>query len=219
MHFRSKIKFMEVVPRHQCLIYEGSPAKHLRALAAGIVENLKKNKRCLYLNSPTMVSGIRSYLAAAGVDLAHEMERGALVLSCDESHLVDGQFDSGRMLALLEDAIEEALRDGFSGLWATGDMTWEFGNEKNFVKLLEYERGLEQLFEKHVSLSGVCQYHTDTLPIGVVEQGLYIHRGVFVSETLSRINPYYLSHETLASRPKGSVSEVRQMVQSLQHSR
>ena len=208
---------MEAVPRHQCLIYEGSPAKHLRALAAAIIENLKNNKRCLYLNSPTMVAGIRSYLAAAGLDLAREMERGALVLSSEESHLVDGQFDSDRMLALLEAAVEEALRDGFSGLWATGDMTWEFGNEKNFVKLVEYERALEQLFEKHVSLSGVCQYHTDTLPIGVVEHGLHVHKGIFVSETLSRINPYFLSHQALASRQRASATEVKQMIQSAQH--
>jgi len=117
---------MDAVPRHQCMIYEGSPAKHLRGLAATIVENLKNNKRCLYLNSPTMVAGIRSYLAAAGLDLTRELERGALVVSSDQSHLVDGQFDSDRMLALLEDAVNEALRDGFSGLWATGDMTWEF---------------------------------------------------------------------------------------------
>jgi hypothetical protein len=207
---------MVAAPRHQCLIYEGSPAKHLRMLAASVVENLKNNKRCLYLNSPIMVAGIRSYLAAAGLDLARELERQALVFSSDESHLVDGQFDSDRMLALLEDAVDRALRDGFSGLWATGDMTWEFGNEKNFVKLLEYERGLEQLFEKHLSLSGVCQYHTDTLPIGVVEQGLHIHKGVFVNETLSRINPYYLSHETLAARPKGSMSDIKRMIQSVE---
>jgi len=208
---------MDAVPRHQCLIYEGSPAKHLRALAASVVENLRNNKRCLYLNSPTMVAGIRSYLAAAGLDLTRELERGALVLSSDESHLVDGQFDSERMLALLEAAIDEALRNGFRGLWATGDMTWEFGHEKNFVKLLDYERGLEQLFEKHASLSGVCQYHTETLPIGVVEQGLHAHKGIFVNETLSRINPHFLSHEVLANRPKGSAIQVKQMIQSMQH--
>jgi hypothetical protein len=196
------------------MIYEGSPAKHLRGLAAAIVENLKNNKRCLYLNSPTMVAGIRSYLAAAGLDVALEVEKGALVLSSDEGHLVDGQFDSERMLALLDDAVDEALRDGFSGLWATGDMTWEFGNEKNFVKLLDYERGLEQLFERHVSLSGVCQYHTDTLPIGVVEQGLHVHKGIFVSDTLSRVNPYFLSHQALAGRPKTSETQLKQMIQT-----
>ena len=205
---------MDAVPRHQCLIYEGSPAKHLRGLAAAIIDNLKKHKRCLYLNSPMMVAGIRSYLAAAGLDLAQEIDRGALVLSSDESHLVDGQFDSERMLALLDNAVNDALRDGFNGLWATGDMTWEFGNEKNFVQLLDYERGLEELFALHESLSGVCQYHTDTLPIGIVEQGLHIHKSIFVNETLSRINPHFLSHEALSGRPAASPGELKQMIES-----
>jgi hypothetical protein len=200
------------------MIYEGSPAKHLRGLAAAIVENLKKKKRCLYLNSPTMVAGIRSYLAAAGLDLGRELETGALVLSSDQSHLIDGRFDSDKMLALVENAIDEALRDGFSGLWATGDMTWEFGNEKNFVKLLDYERGLEELFAKHATLSGVCQYHTDTLPIGTVELGLRVHKGVYVNETLSRINPHFLSHEALASRPRASSSQVRKMIETAHRS-
>ncbi len=35
------------------------------------------------------------------------------------------------MLHKLEDALDQALSDGYKGLWATGDMTWEFGSEKN----------------------------------------------------------------------------------------
>jgi hypothetical protein len=46
---------MQPSPRHQCLIYEGAPSKHLPALAAIIHDKLQQNHRCLYLNSPTMV--------------------------------------------------------------------------------------------------------------------------------------------------------------------
>jgi hypothetical protein len=31
------------------------------------------------------------------------------------------------MMAKLEDAVTQALADGYKGLWATGDMGWEFG--------------------------------------------------------------------------------------------
>jgi hypothetical protein len=41
---------MEETPRHQCLIYDGSPAKMLPALAAHIKQKLDENIRCLYLN-------------------------------------------------------------------------------------------------------------------------------------------------------------------------
>jgi hypothetical protein len=33
------------------------------------------------------------------------------------------------MMGTLEDALEQALVDGYGGLWATGDMNWEMGRE------------------------------------------------------------------------------------------
>ncbi len=187
---------MEPLPRHQCLIYEGAPSRQLPALAARTVEKLGQNYRCLYLNSAPMVAGMRSYLAAAGVDVAHEVEKASLVLSSDQSHLVGGQFDVERMIRTLEEAIQQALDDGYDGLWATGDMTWELGPERDRWRLLEYEWRLEKLFRTHPQLSGICQYHADTLPRDLMRQGLLGHQSIFVSETLSLLNPHYVLPES-----------------------
>jgi DcmR-like sensory protein len=145
------------LPRHQCLIYDGSPTAQLSSLAATTRHKLKTGHRCLFLNSPIMIAGFRSHLRAAGVDVAHEIGRGALVLSFDQSHLENGQFHVDRMLALLKEELAAALRGGYSGLWATGDMKWELGNERNFDKLLEYECRLEEFLRKNPTMSGVCQ--------------------------------------------------------------
>jgi len=49
--------------------------------------------------------------------------------------------------------------------------TWrELGSEKNFGKLLEYECGLEEMFRDLPALSGVRQYHRDTLPDDVTQR-------------------------------------------------
>jgi hypothetical protein len=32
------------------------------------------------------------------------------------------------MVHALERAVQQALSEGYDGLWATGDMTWEFGS-------------------------------------------------------------------------------------------
>ncbi len=157
---------MEPASRHQCLIYKGSPAGHLRALAAVMRDKLREGHRCLYFDSPPMVAGMRSYLAASGVDVAAEIEKGSLVLSSDQPYLVNEHFDAERMLRALDDAVKQALSDGYTGLWATGDMTWEIGAEKDVMKLLEYEWELEHLFRRQPCLSGVCQYHADTLAAG-----------------------------------------------------
>ena len=183
------------ISRHQCLIYEGSPSRHLPALVSVIQEKLRQNNRCLYLNSPPMVAGLRSYLFAAGVDVPKEVMKGRLVLSSDNTHLANGTFDVDRMLKMLSAAVIQARDEGYQGLWATGDMSWEFGSEKNLPKLLEYEWRLEELFHTLPTLAGICQYHRDTLPADIVRQGLVRHHSLFINDTLSRLNPHYVRRE------------------------
>src|SRR5580698_5645455 len=201
--------------RRRCMIYEGSPAKHLPGLAQLIREKLRANTRCLYLNSPPMVAGIRSYLAAGSLDVAQEVHSGSLVLSSDPGHLVNGVFDPVRMLAMLADAVNDALAHGYAGLWASGDMTWELGSEKNFGKLMEYECGLEEMFRDLPALSGICQYHRDTLPDQALHVALSKHRAVYLNETLSRVNPFYspagspVDPQLSAPRLKEAISNLR----------
>ena len=95
------------------------------------------------------------------------------------------------MIGKLEAAVTQALADGYKGLWATGDMAWEFGNGRNLPKLLEYERRLEELFRRQPAICGICQYHSDLLPDEIVRHGLLTHRAVFINETLSRLNVHY----------------------------
>lgn len=152
-----------------------------------------------------MVAGIRYHLMAAGVDVTHEATKGALLLSSDDSHLVNGIFDVDRMIAMLSDTVQQALADGYQGLFATGDMTWEFGAEKNFARLLEYERALEAFFQRTPALRGVCQYCEDTLPTHAVQDALISHRALYINETLSRINQLYSSETVIAEAAGGTL--------------
>ena len=190
---------MNAAPRHECLIYDGPPSRHLPALAAATKTKLEEGYRCLYLNSPVMVAGMRSYLAASGLDVAYEVARASLVMSSDQSHLADRRFEIARMMDKLEDAVNQALDDGFRGLWATGDMGWEFGPEADFSKLVEYEWRLEEFFRRQPAISGICQYHCDTLPETAMQQGVAMHPSIFLNETLSRLNPNYLHNESFES--------------------
>ena len=176
--------------RHQCMIYEGSPSKSLPGLAAIAHRKLKEGFRCLYLNSAPMVAGMSSTLASIGVDVTASIEKGNLVLS-SEPVSPDGVFNSRAMLVKLEEALDQALKDGYKGLWASGDMSWEFGPAQDFSRLLEYELGLEEIFHRRKELCGICQYHKDTLPLDAMRQSLLVHPGLVISNTLTRINPHY----------------------------
>ena len=182
---------MESESRHQCLIYEGAPSQKLPLLAVMIQRKLDEGYRCLYLNSAPMVAGMRSTLASIGIDVESEITKARLILS-SELASSSRDFNSKLMLGKLEDSLNQAISDGYKGLWASGDMTWEFGPEKDFSKLLEYELGLEEIFSRRKELCGICQYHRDTLPKDAMRQSLLMHPSIVVSETLTRINPHYL---------------------------
>jgi hypothetical protein len=105
-----------------------------------------------------MVAGMRAHLFSVGVDVPQEEIKGSLALSSDTGYLLNGRFDIDRMLGTPEDALDQALNDGYQGLWATGDMRWEFGPEKDFLKLLDYEWELEEFLQEpgtlgHLSIS------------------------------------------------------------------
>jgi DcmR-like sensory protein len=204
---------MERESRHQCLIYEGPPSQKLTVLATMIQQKLNQGYRCLYLNSAPMVAGMRSYLAAMDTDVADEIAKGRLLLSSDPVS-AGSSFDIDGMLLKLEDALNQALSDGYKGLWATGDMTWEFSPGQDFARLMEYERRLEELFCRRSELCGICQYHRDTLPPEVMRHGLLTHQTIFINETLSRVNPYNLQ-AGLAARRKPMNRELDEMVSAL----
>lgn len=134
---------------------------------------------------------MRWHLSAAGVDLEEQVKRGALILSSDQGHLADGKFDVDRMLRRLHDALKQALADGYAGLWASGDMTWEFGHHANLDKLAEYERRLEGFIQDNEAMSGICLYHRDTLPAHAIETALITHPSLYLSASLSQLNPRY----------------------------
>ncbi len=169
----------------------------------------------MYVNSPPMVAGFASQLYAAGTDVQHEVKRGALVLASDDDHLAEGRFVIDRMIHMLEDAADAALADGYAGLFATGDMTWEFGAEKDFSKLLDYEWRLEELFHKQPALSGICQYHRDLLPREAVRDGVVSHESLFISATLTRLNPLYVRGHSPAERRAAAGPELDDMLEVL----
>jgi MEDS: MEthanogen/methylotroph, DcmR Sensory domain len=196
---------MVLASRHQCLIYQGPPSCHLASIASVVQQKLQQQHRCLYLNSMPMVAGIKSYLAAKGVDVAGETTRGSLMLSSDQNHLLGGRrFDVDLMMDTLANGLQQALHDGYEGLWASGDMTWEFGPERDFSKLLEYEWRLEEFLRQNPQMSGICLYHGDSMPHDVLHNGLLTHQSVFINETLSCINPHFLPAESHHLRPSGA---------------
>ena len=182
--------------RHKCLIYDGHPMEQLGVVVPLLLDGLSDHWRCLYLGDPDTVELVDDALVQRGVDTEREVHRGALVLSSDRSHLRNGLFDPIAMVDGLCASVDEAVRDGFSGLCATGDMRWELGADENFDHLLEYEAQLERVFREK-PLRGICQYRRDILPARAIRDALVTHGAAYIGNTLNRDNLFYIPPELL----------------------
>lgn len=184
------------VSRHKCLIYDGDPAEQLPVVVPFLIDGLRHNWRCLYLGSPQFIDLIESELVARGVDSIAENQRGALVYSTDR---LEGGFEPRAMVDMLAGQIDDAVRAGFQGLCATGDMAWELCSEENFERLLEYEALLEKLFREK-PFRGICLYRSSAVPPHALQDALLAHRSLYLVNQLNRDNFFYMPPEVLLSR-------------------
>jgi MEDS: MEthanogen/methylotroph, DcmR Sensory domain len=184
--------------RHQGFFSNGSPSHHIPMIAAVIKKRLIQNHRCLYFNSEQMVAELRSGLAEIGVNVSRETSKHSLVFVSSLGHLRDDQtFDVDRMIAGLGDALNQTLQDGYVGLWASGDIAWEFGDKGDFGQLRHYEMQLEEFMCAHAEMSGVCLYDATGLPLEAMQTGREVHPSFFISENESHLSPAYSSKRQL----------------------
>jgi signal transduction histidine kinase len=202
------------ISRHKCLIYDGHPSQQLPVVVPLLLDGLKDNWRCLYLGDPEMIDMIDSALAAHDIDTQREQARGALILSADRSHLEGGGFDPKAMVDGLCTMIDGAVKDGFKGLCATGDMKWELGDDANFDLLLEYEARLERVFRTQ-PLRGICQYRRDVIPAPAVREALLTHRSTYIGHVLNRDNLFYIPPELLLESRKDAAQHGEWMCQQI----
>ncbi len=177
--------------RHLCLVHQGEPSVHLDAIVPFLSKGLCQRGRSIFLGSPEMVQAIITRLTEEAIPVPLKVREGALILISDQEHLNEGRFDPLLHLAKFETLYEETLKEGYSGLWGSGDIGWEFGPESNLAMLYRYETAVEKMIERLPHFHALCQYRKDALPIPSVASGLLSHRGVVINSSLPRWNPFF----------------------------
>lgn len=175
---------------HVCTLFS-SPDEQLAAATDYIRQGLSRGERCLYVCGEQTPAEFRAALVAAGIDVSHHEERGALVLLTKETgHLTGGSFSASRMISMLTSAVKDALEAGFTGLCAAGDMTWLLDEAPGSEELVKYEALLNHFYRSHRAL-GLCQYNRRRLPAAVLDHGMATHPTVRIEGPILLTNPFY----------------------------
>ena len=155
---------------HVCTLYN-SPDQQLRAAIDFVRGGLARRERCIYVCCDQEPEVFRAALRAAGVDVAADEARGALILlTKHDAHLKGGAFNAEVTLDLLHAAVSDALAAGFAGLCTAADMTWLLDQAPGSEHIAEYEARLNRFLE-HNPAVGLCQYSGSALPASTLEIG------------------------------------------------
>ncbi|HEU5453856.1 MAG TPA: MEDS domain-containing protein [Terriglobales bacterium] len=184
---------------HICTLY-GSPEEQLAAAVEYLVGGLNRGEQCLYVCGEHTPDQMRAALHRAGMDVAAEEKRGALILvTKHQAHLKGGHFSPGGMITVLHEAVKAALDAGFSGLCAAGDMGWVLDEAPGTERLAEYESRLNEFYASNRAL-GLCQYNRKTLPPAMLDHCIATHRLVRIDGPVALDNPFYEPPEQAIGR-------------------
>ena len=158
---------------HILFIYEETP--ELAAFAVPYLkEGLARREQCVYIVDDLERAEVTAALAAGGVDLDREGQRGALLLINAEEHAGPPPFDPVRLVESIRGKAAEARSSGFAGLRIAGQMTWTLKTQIPDRALGEFEMLLDKAIDAAL-FTVACMYRRDRFNPAVLRQMIRSH--------------------------------------------
>jgi hypothetical protein len=193
---------------HSCNIYRTDAEQ--RAITVDFVRHgIAKHERMLYIANFQTAGQLRETLISAGIPVDELVASGQLVIqTAKEAYLCDGLFDPDKMIELLGQAGASAVRDGFSALRITGEMTWALAGVPGSERLVEYEAKLNRFFPGS-NCHAICQYDRRRFDSEMLLDILHTHPKVMLGETaFDNADMYFVPPESfLAADRQGALLE------------
>ena len=174
---------------HVGSIYRGKE-EQLLVMMQFILDALRRKEKCVCVLTEDTKNRIVKELERRKISVEKCSQWGQFILlSHEETYLKEGCFHSEKMVKTLKNLHQAALREGFDGLRATGEITSglvDFIGHKNFI---EYEARLNYFYPDTRAL-GLCQYDEAVFSKEFLLNVIYTHPKIFLTGRL-RDNPFY----------------------------
>lgn len=173
---------------HICLPFETGSEK-LEAVASFLIDGLSQGKRCLFVGTTAELVELNEPLESAGICIDRARSRGRLVFwTREEAYLKDGVFNPEIVLDKIEAQVREAVADGFTGLYATGELVYQ-PEDDVWRRIVQYEAQVNETFAR-LPVVSLCRYPRSIVPPHRVQDVLRTHPVAIVrGESCS--NPFY----------------------------
>ncbi|GAA4470621.1 hypothetical protein GCM10023170_087760 [Phytohabitans houttuyneae] len=143
---------------HACLTFTDAEER-LDLLAAFVRDGLRAGQRVLCWTDQLPPAALAAEFSARHVRGAAAGRRGQLTIASVEAALLGGRGSAAAMVEAVAAEVDEAARQGYTGLRLTADMSWAT-RPAGAEQLLGFETEMADLFSDG-RLSLICQYDRD----------------------------------------------------------
>jgi hypothetical protein len=175
---------------HICAFFHSADEEY-RVLLPFIKEGFERGEKAFHVVDPQLRGEHLRHLGSAGIDPCAAERSGQLELrEWQEAYLRDGHFDQGRMLDLLQGALDGAKRQGFPLTRLVAHMEWALEDRPGVNDLVEYETRLNYVLPRYRD-PVICVYDLAKFGADVVIDIMRTHPMIIIGGILQE-NPFYI---------------------------
>jgi hypothetical protein len=135
--------------RHVCAFFHNADEEY-RVLLPFIKEGFDRGEKAFHIVDPKLRVEHAHWLESAGIDVEVAQKSGQFELrNWADAYLRDGHFDQDRMLALIQDVLDDGVRQGFALTRLVAHMEWALEDRPGVDDLVEYETRLNYVLPRY----------------------------------------------------------------------
>jgi hypothetical protein len=189
---------------HVCAFFNNADEKY-RVLLPFIMEGLELGQKNVQTVDPLLRKEDCQRLASAGVDIETVLRNGQFELrDWTNTHLLGGEFDQHKTLAVFLEIMEDAAREGFPLTRFVTDMGWALEAGLDADALLEYEATANTAWIQQDGPINpvICTYDLSRFKADIIVDVMRTHPMVIIGGIL-RENPFFVPPEEFLEELRG----------------
>jgi hypothetical protein len=189
---------------HVCAFFN-NPDEEYKVLLPFVNDGFELGQKNVHTINPRLRNEHCRRLALAGVDLETVLQNGQFELrDWSDTHLLEGNFDRHKTLALFRQIMDDATQEGFPLTRFVTNMEWALETGLDSNTLLEYEATANHAWIQQDRPANpiICTYDLSRFTADIIVDVMRTHPMVIIGGLL-RENPFFVPPEQFLAELRG----------------
>ena len=179
---------------HSVLLYENE-SETIEPIISYIKSSLKRGEKCIYIEGDADTDLLIKKLKSETDNFDKLIKDKKLqFLSADETYALSDQFEADKMIKYLKELSCLAIKDGYSGISITGELSWILNFDNSKEELIKYETNLNDEVFDNYPVVALCRYNINKFDKRIIRFVIESHKYIIWNNKLQD-NPLYIDPE------------------------